>query len=116
MPFPGTKRSWPGVSPALFLAGELLKPGITISLQGEKSGSAGWCKKTERAWLLLTSLNLRSSPSLPNQDWLCLRNKALLTHNILFLAFNTACHKGMGRHYWNEQGGQTNRGPEARVS
>ena len=115
MPFPDTKQGWPGVSPALsgWWATETWHSHLPPRW---KSGSAGWCEKTERAWFLLTSLSLQSSPSLPNQDCLCLRNKALLTHNVLFLEFNTACHKGTDRHYWNEQAGQANRGPEVRVS
>lgn len=36
--------------------------------------------------------------------------------NILFLAFNTACHKGMGRHYWNEQEARLTGAPACGVS
>ena len=44
-PFPDTKDSWPGVSPALFLAGELLKPGIAIPLQGENLAQQGGARR-----------------------------------------------------------------------
>ena len=45
MPFPDTKQGWPGVSPALFLAGELPKPGTAISLQGENLAQQGGARR-----------------------------------------------------------------------